>query len=357
MRTYIRIEKLVLAFVVFIAVILFVYFAIKTVQQPDIDVQSKVYSGTSMGTAVKKTIYMSDITKSEEIDKCIDDTLLELERQISVREENSEISRLNRIYATGGVSKLSENVLNYLQQEMQICKESNGALSMCLYPISSLWGIEDGMNRVPDDGLIKETLSYTNLDDVELVEEGIILKEDNMAIDLGAVGKGIACDEVKLQLEKTDIQGAVVSIGGSVLAYGDKGDGKEWHIGIQDPRGATGDVLGVVDVEGNTMISTSGDYEKYFELDGKRYHHIFDPATGYPVENGLISVTIICDNGLLSDAMSTACFVMGLEKGMDYAKEKQVEAIFVTDEKKIYTTDGLNKKFRLQADEYEIVRK
>ncbi len=354
MRVYIRLEKVIYAFIILIGIVVFVYFAMRTIQQPDVDVESKVYSGTAMGTAVKKTLYMTDIERSEEIDKLIDDTLLELERQISVREENSEISRLNRIYATGGIFELSDKVRGYLQQEMQICKESDGALSMCIYPVSSLWGIEDGANSVPDEDAIEEALSYTDLNDVEIVDNGVILQSNNMSIDLGAVGKGIACDEVMMQLEASDIQGAVISIGGSVLAYGNKGDGKEWHIGIQDPRGAEGEVLGIVDVEENTMISTSGDYEKYFEADGKRYHHIFDPATGYPVDNGLISVTIICDNGLMSDAMSTACFVMGLEKGMAYAEEKEVEAIFVTEDKKVYITDGLKKQFRLQTEEYVI---
>lgn len=153
---------------------------------------------------------------------------------------------------------------------------------------------------------------------------------------------------------QTDIQGAVISVGGSILVYGDKGNGHGWNIAIQDPRGATGDVLGVIYLDGEAMISTSGDYEKYFEIDGKRYHHIFDPNTGYPADNGLISVTVVCDNGMLSDVLSTACFVMGLEDGMEYAKTKGVEAIFVTDEKKVYVTDGLKKTFQLRADAYTL---
>lgn len=159
------------------------------------------------------------------------------------------------------------------------------------------------------------------------------------------------------KLWEKEIRGAVISVGGSIAVYGSKGNGKEWHIGIQDPRGEEGDILGVVDLSGSKMIATSGDYEKFFEADGKRYHHILDPATGYPADNDLISVTVISDSGFLSDALSTACFVMGLEKGMDYVDKKEVDAIFVTKNKEVYVTKNIKKSFRLQADDYKLVKK
>lgn len=354
MRFIARHRKMINAIIIIICVIVFVCLAKKTMDMKDINVDTKVYSGTAMGTAVKKTIYSEDVLESDGIDKRIDDTLKQLEEQISVRIPESEIANVNRNYAVGGIYEVSENLLKYLEVEMQIFKETQGAFSPCIYPVSSLWGIEDGNTQIPDDNLIAERLALSGANNIELCENGIIFHKADMELDMGAVGKGIACDMVREELEKTGIQGAVISIGGSVLAYGDKGNGKSWHIGIQDPRGNQGEMLGVVDVGANTIISTSGDYEKYFELDGKRYHHIFDPATGYPADNGLISVSIICDDGLLSDALSTACFVMGLEEGMAYAEEKGVEAIFVTSDKKVYITKGLKKTFRLQADGYSI---
>lgn len=333
-----------------------VYFGVKTSNMKNGSIQPDVFSGKAMGTAVKKTIYSDNTSKSEEVNEMINTYLSELENQLSVRISDSEIAICNRSYAVDGVYELSDDVLTYLKDEIQICKETKGAFSPCIRPVSSLWGIEDGKTEIPDEQLIQEILKSTNVDDIEIVENGVIFHANDMAIDFGAVGKGIACDGIVDKLTQTNIQGAVVSIGGSILTYGDKGDGKNWHIGIQDPRAEEGKVLGIVDIDGNKMISTSGDYEKYFEEDGKRYHHIFDPATGYPADSGLISVTIISDSGFLSDAMSTACFVMGLEDGMTYVEEKGVEAVFVTNDKKVYITKGLKKSFRLQAEDYEIVK-
>lgn len=352
-------KKKIIRNVIFLLLVcaVFVYFAMKTINRNDLPIESKTYPGTVMGTVMKKTIYSTDGSQLDEVNKLIDDKLLELEKQISVRDSNSEISMANRNYVVGGTTALSDNVVEYLRAEMQIYEETKGAFSPCIYPISSLWGIEDGYTEIPSEELIQQRVLCSDAKDIEIVDDGIIFNKSGMAIDLGAVGKGIACDLLKEELMQTKIQGTVVSIGGSILAYGDKGDGKEWHIGIQDPRGKTGDAMGVVDVDANTMISTSGDYEKYFELDGKRYHHIFNAVTGHPVENELISVTIVSDSGFLSDALSTACFVMGLEDGMKYAESKEVGAIFVTSDKMIYTTDNLKKKFHLKSKEYKIVKR
>lgn len=357
MRFIAKHRKKLNAIIIIVCVIGFVYLAKQTMNMKDVNVNAQVYPGIAMGTAIKKTIYSEDNSHSNEVDKQIDDTLKQLEEQISVRLPESEVSAVNRNYAVGGTYELSENLLEYLKVEMQIFKETKGAFSPCIYPVTSLWGIENGSTEIPDAELIAERVKFSNAVNIELNDSGIVFHEQDMAIDLGAVGKGLACDMVKETLMKNEVQGAVISIGGSILAYGDKGNGKDWHIGIQNPRGEQGDVLGVVDVPANTVISTSGDYEKYFESDGKRYHHIFDPVTGYPADSGLISVTIIGDNGLLTDALSTACFVMGLEDGMNYATEKGVEAIFVTEDKEVYITKGLKKKFRLQADGYSLKKK
>ncbi len=355
MRFITRYRKFFHVIIAIILFLIFCFFAIRTILGGG-EVKAQVYTGIAMGTAVKKTIYAEDITISNSLDEKIDDTLVELEKQISVRVKDSEISRLNSSYVVGGTNKLSDNIMQCLQVEMQVWKETEGAFSPCIYPVTSLWGIEEGFSELPDEALLQERILSSDANDIEIVEDGIILNQEKMAIDLGAAGKGLACDMVKEELLQTEIQGAVVSIGGSILAYGDKGDGKDWHIGIQDPRDKTGEVFGIIDVDEDVVISTSGDYEKYFELDGKRYHHIFDPITGYPADNGLISVSVVSDSGLLSDTLSTACFVLGLEDGMNYAEEKGVDAVFVTSDMKVYVTKGLKKKFRLQSDDYTLVK-
>lgn len=337
-----------------LAIGIFIYFAVKSNNIKDINVKAKMFSGKAMGTVVKKTIYAEDEMTGQTVSKEIDEVLSEVEKQISVRVQDSDITKCNRNYVKDGITKLPDNLIGYLKREMEISKETNGALSPCIRPLADLWKIEDGEGRIPSERDIKDALPRISTVNFEVVEEGVIFHSDNMAIDFGATGKGIACDKVLEMLSEKNIQGAVVSIGGNVAVYGDKGNNNKWHIGVQDPRGEEGEYLGVVDLPGGMIVSTSGDYEKYFEEDGRRYHHIFDPATGYPAKKGLISVTIISDDGFLADALSTACFVMGLEEGMKYAEEKGVDAIFVTHDKKVYITKGIKGDFHIQADGYKL---
>lgn len=354
MRFMIRYRHQITAFIAVALFVLIVYFAIRTNQKQASQVKPDTYDGQVMGTVLKKTIYSDSRQTSDQANALIDATLEELEAQISVRLADSVLSKCNANYAVGGLYSLPEDILDYFKQEMEIYKETKGAFSPCIRPITELWGIEDGKTEIPAEEMIKETLECTDPFNIEVSDEGLTFHSAYMKIDMGAVGKGIACDKVVEELKNAGVQGAVVSVGGSIAVYGVKAIGEDWHIGIQDPRGEYGEYLGVIQTEGNIMISTSGDYEKYFELDGKRYHHIFDPETGYPVDNGLISVTIVSDNGFLSDALSTACFVMGLKKGMAYAKEKGVEAVFVTSDKRVYITDGLEKTFHLKAKGYKL---
>lgn len=344
---------------VLIAVALFgfiVYFAVRTNKMQKSKVEPDTYSGQVMGTVLKKTIYSGSREVSDKASQTIDETLDALDKRISVRRTDSVIGACNAGYAVGGLYAMPDDIIDYYRREMEIYKETNGALSPCIRPLADLWGIEDGKSEIPTEESIKEALELIDPFHIEVTDEGFVFHDDRMQLDMGAVGKGIACDQVMEEMRKSDVQGAVVSIGGSIAVYGVKAIGQNWNIGIRDPRGEYDDCLGVMETEGNIIISTSGDYEKYFEQDGKRYHHIFDPATGYPAKNGLISVTIVSKDGFLSDALSTACFVLGLEDGMAYANEKGVEAVFVTDDKRVYVTDGLKKSFRLKAKEYRMAK-
>ena len=173
---------------------------------------------------------------------------------------------------------------------------------------------------------IKEALKTVGTDKVQAQGHTLTASEGTL-LDFGAIGKGFACDLIHTYLQETDINGAVISVGGSIVAFGDynkKGD--KWRIAITHPRKAD-EYLGVISLD-EGFVSTSGDYERYFEKDGKRYHHIFDAETGYPSESGLVSVTVVCDNGLLSDALSTACFVLGKDEGMKLAEKYGASAVF-----------------------------
>ena len=208
---------------------------------------------------------------------------------------------------------------------------------------------------MPEQEEIDELLPYVGYKNLEVNDDGALIPE-GFKIDLGAVGKGIGCDISKEILDKNDVDGAVISVGGSILVYGQKPDKSPWKIAITDPRGEDeSSILGGLTIDKDCYISTSGDYEKYIMKDGVRYHHILDPSTGYPADSGLISVTIVCDNGLLSDGLSTACFILGLEKSQSLLEKYNAEAVFVDKDKNVYMTDGMKDMFELTNDNYKIV--
>ena len=179
-------------------------------------------------------------------------------------------------------------------------------------------------------------------------------EEHDVISDLSEA-KGIACDEAKRILDDTHLSGAVISVGGSLLLWGSRPGGGDWKVGVRDPRGETSDQLGVFTLaEG--FVSTSGDYERTLTADGKTYHHILDPKTGYPADAGLISVTVTAPSGLLSDALSTACFILGYEKSLPLLDAFGAEAIFVTKEKQVITTPGLKQTFQLTNNAYHLIQ-
>lgn len=209
--------------------------------------------------------------------------------------------------------------------------------------------VNNEANNTPDNTALNEerlepTDKKTNTDE----SISSIYIEDQCTLDLGAVGKGIACDVAQNYLkQQKEVSGAVIAVGGSILLYGSKVDGTNWNVAVQNPRGKDGEAMGVLSLSGTTNVSTSGDYEKYFMQNGKRYHHILDPSTGYPAESSLISVTVVSDNGLLSDGLSTACFVLGKEKGQKLLEIYGAEGIFIDQNKKVTVTKGLKDKFTI----------
>ena len=175
-----------------------------------------------------------------------------------------------------------------------------------------------------------------------------------MQLDLGAVGKGVALDEILKTLEAhPEVSGAVISVGGSILTYGSKPEGGAWQIAVTDPLDPS-ESVGVLTLDGGHCVSTSGDYERYVEVDGVRYHHILDPATGYPARSGLTSVTVVCDDGLNADGLSTACFVLGKEKAEELLKKYNADGLFVDDSDHVWMTEGMKERFQLLKDTYSI---
>lgn len=265
-------------------------------------------------------------------------------KQLSRYTSGSELSRINSEAET----VLSDEVRDYITELLEVGKMSGGKFDIALGAVSDLWSFNDSP-RVPSTDELTEALSRSGSDKLSL-SGNTLTRADGCIVDLGSAGKGIALDKVKSYLSDKKISSAVVSVGGSVLLYG-KGS---FNVGVRDPWGEAGRSVMTVRL-GAGCVSTSGSYERCFEQGGKRYHHILDPDTGLPVENGLVSVTVISDSGLLSDALSTACFVLGAEGGAKLAAKYGCEAIFITEDKKVICTDGIKPNVTVLADGYTVV--
>lgn len=265
-------------------------------------------------------------------------------KQLSRYTSGSEISRINSEAET----VLSDEMRDYITELLEVGKMSGGKFDIALGAVSDLWSFNDSP-RVPSTDELTEALSHSGSDKLSL-SGNTLTRADGCIVDLGSAGKGIALDKVKSYLSDKKISSAVVSVGGSVLLYG-KGS---FNVGVRDPWGEAGRSVMTVKL-GAGCVSTSGSYERCFEQGGKRYHHILDPDTGLPVENGLVSVTVISDSGLLSDALSTACFVLGTEGGAKLAAKYGCEAIFITEDKKVICTDGIKPNVTVLADGYTVV--
>lgn len=315
----------------------------------------------AMGTIVSNTIY-ADKNTGREISENITDELTNLENNyLSWRAGNSLISRINKTSENGSTVMPDDKASLFFRKVLELAEKSSGAFDPSIGKIIDLWGFYDNNPHLPEPALINELLPKCSYKYIKYTDSGAsssISLASDIKLDFGAVGKGIGCDSA-YQILKTsgqDVCGAVISVGGSILVYGSKPDNSMWNIAVTNPRKDNDDdnnYLGILNIKDTPcFISTSGDYEKYFEKDGVRYHHIIDPKTGYPADSGLISVTIICNDGLVSDGLSTACFVLGIKDSLPLLKEYNAEAVFVSTDKKITITDGLKDIFTLKASGY-----
>lgn len=315
---------------------------------------------TAMGTVVQQTVYvMGENDGKNSLTGDILELILKLEEEtLSWRLETSETFQINTYAGSGKWVELSEELSQILEQCQKLTEDSGGAFDVALGPVARLWDIDSwaagqrtGSFQVPGEQELADSLIQSGMGQVQIQflpgeECADIYLEDGVALDFGAVGKGLALDEISHYLDADGhVTGAVVSVGGSVLTYGEKPDGTPWRVGIADPSDPSVN-MGILTLTGQWYISTSGDYERYVELGGVRYHHILDPATGYPADSGLSSVTVLAENGLLSDGLSTACFVLGRERGMTLAQLYGAEALFVEKDGGIYMTPGIQDLFR-----------
>lgn len=268
------------------------------------------------------------------------------------------ISFIDRAYLSHNISTSAVSILNaektivadkwfsdYLDDCVELSEKSDCFTLFC-GEMKELWKIEDG-GYIPSDYEIAKTLD--NLKSTSLKFDSNTISITNGILDLGALGKGTACDEAIEYLKKQNVESALVTVGGSVGVIGKD----PYKIGVRNPFGGQNDYFAILNIT-NCFISTSGDYEKYFEKDGVRYSHIFDARTGKPVQNDITSVTVVADNGTLSDFLSTAIFCEGIENGLKLADEFGAEVVIVKKDKSVLITDGLEEKLTIQDESFSV---
>ena len=319
-------------------------------------------SSIKLNTAVQITIYDSQ-------DKALLNDCLALcdkyELVFSRTNEKSELYKLNHrkdvsggdfstdgpttpcpVSGTADTWHISEDLAALLSEGLDITRESDGAFDIAIAPLTSLWDFTAEDPEVPDDAAIQKALPLCSSDGVTIDGQDITLPSDDIQFDVGAIAKGYIADRLKDFLIKKGVKSAIINLGGNVLCIGSKPDGTPFKIGIQKPFADRNETEAVMDIIEKSVVS-SGIYERCFKQDGKLYHHILNPQTGYPYDNGLISVTIISDQSVDGDALSTTCFALGLEDGLKFAEKKGVQAVFITEDYELHYTDGFRDEIRV----------
>ena len=283
-------------------------------------------------------------TNPEQALAAAQERVMEIEGNISTTLNSSDVYRLNH----GEKITVSQDTRILTTYGLNLAQQTQGALNPALYPVTSAWGFTTGTYTVPTAFELSQLLPLTDYTKIKLNWDRIEL-EPGMALDFGALGKGYAGDEIVRILKERGITSALLDLGGNVQALGKKNDGTMWNIGIRNPWG--GSASAALKIADQAVI-TSGGYERFFTAkDGHQYIHIIDSNTGYPVENGVVSVTIVAESGLYADGLSTGMFVMGLEKASDFWKQhKDFEMIIFTQDHNLYYTEGLVKTITVLGD-------
>lgn len=273
------------------------------------------------------------------------------ERDLDPELEGSTVWQLN--HADGAPVKVSSLVYGMLQTAKEVYTNSGGALDLSVYPAIKAWGFIDGQYSVPTPDTLAALSEQVDFSAVSLLEENgsSVQMPAGMELSFGAVAKGAVAQEVTETLKAAGVESAIISLGGNVQTLGLKPDGTNWNIAVQDPNVPAGS-LGILSI-GEAAVVTSGSYQRYFEDNGKTYHHILDPETLSPAESGLVSVTVICQDGALADCLSTALFVLGEDGALDYWRTYGgFDLILVTTDGRVLLTHGLEDSFTPGETDY-----
>ncbi len=319
--------------------------------------QTQVYekTGFAMGSAISLRIYGSDNAAVTALD--VFESIHETDSMLSANLTDSDIYRLNESKTGTTVSK---EVFNLLGDCLSVCNTTGMVLDITVGAVSELWGFDTDNPSLPSEEDLQKALQTVDMHALLLDESAFtVAKAEGQKIDLGAFGKGIACMRA-LDSLRGELSPAVLSVGGTVLLYGNNPDAQHWTIGVRDPYGTANDycatlALTVAESDDTLVISTSGNYEKTFTQDDKTYHHILDKSTGMPVENGIVGVTVVSVDGLVSDALSTALFLHGLtQETLDILNNYGAEAVVLCENGDCLVSDGLADQITLVSDDWTL---
>lgn len=293
-------------------------------------------SGVYLDTVITVTLYGTE--EESILDHCL--SLCEsYEALFSRTMEGSDVYRMN--HAGGQLTQVSPETARLIEKAISYSNISDGAFDCTIAPLSTLWDFKNNPGQVPSQEEIEAARSLVDYRTIQVSQTTVTLKNPSAAIDLGGIAKGYIADRLKDYLTSQGITSALINLGGNVLTIGSKPDGSPWNIGIQKPFAERNASIASLKVTDQSLV-TSGTYERYFTVGGTVYHHLLDPATGYPADTGLSSVTILSDDSIDGDALSTSCFVLGIDKGMELIESLPgVEALFVTSEDELLYSSGL----------------
>lgn len=287
-------------------------------------------------------------TDNEKLLSDVKDEVLRIEKTLSATFIGSEIKN---IFSEN--TEISHETRSLLEKADEISRKTDGLFDYTLGQLIKLWDINGGKIEVPDDEKIIKALSDCGYENITFSDGKILSQNPNILINLGGIAKGYAGQRVCEMLKARGVENAVVSLGGNVTVIGSSSETYGgWNVGIKNPADDSAEIIGTVFVTDKT-VSVSGSYERFFEKDGVKYHHIFDRRTGYPSDSDLLSVAVICEDGALADALSTALFVMGYEKALEFYSSGiyRFEAVFCKDGGTVYVTDGIIGDFTPQKSE------
>ncbi len=303
---------------------------------------------TAMYTITTVTVVATAEASARDAIEAAFKELQRLEGMLNYYSKDSEISRINQMAGIAPV-KVSKETIEIISKAIEAAVLTEGGFDITAGPLISLWDFK--AKKVPPVEEIKRALPKVGYREliVDISKGKVFLRKKGMEINLGGIIKGYAAHRVTEVLKARGIKGGIVSVGGDIQTFGLRPDGKTWNVGIQEPRPKKDkeEVLGTIALT-DSCISTSGDYERYFEHDGRRYHHILDPATGFPTE-GIRAITVVATEGALCDALATGLFVLGVDRALQKMAEKGIEGLIIDDKGQIHMTHWFKERFVKQG--------